>query len=97
MMAYTYNGTEYGEQVGTLHKTLFILIWSIAVLLNATSSILLCRVARGRPSWANILLLAIALNNMCILVLGITPGIISLFVFDMLYNVLGLCYYQSVI
>ena len=96
-MAYTYNGTEYGEQVGTLHKTLFILIWSIAVLLNATSSILLCQVARGRPSWANILILAIALNNMCILVLGITPGIVSLFVFNMLYNIQGLCYYQSMI
>ena len=64
MMAYTYNGTEYGEQVGTLHKTLFILIWSIAVLLNATSSILLCQLARERPSWANILLLAYLLTNL---------------------------------
>ena len=80
---------------GPLFIFVFVVLWVLALALNVTSSVLLWKETRSRPSWANILLLCIALIDVLVLICVITPAIIALFVSNLLKTTTGLCFFQG--
>ena len=80
---------------GPLFILVFVVLWMLALALNVTSSALLWKETRFRPSWANILLLCIALIDVLVLICVITPAIIALFVSNLLKTMTGLCFFQG--
>lgn len=83
--------------LGTTQKSLFFLFWATGVILNLTSTLLLIVAVKTKSSWANLLLLSLALTDTCVITLGTTPSIPTLFAYDLLYDAPILCNFQYVI
>ena len=90
------NETDQEELPGVMHKSIFTVLWIVALLLNATSTILLCKETRKRSSWANVLILSIALTDICALMFVVLPAIVAMFVHNIFQDIYGLCCFQGV-
>ena len=85
------------HNVGIAHTVVFCLLWATALLLNVTSFGLLCQAIKARCSWGNILVISISLSDTLVLILGLIPSLISLFINDLLHDAKGLCYFQYIV
>ena len=84
-------------EVTVTQKTAFITFWVIAVSLNAISSALLSVAVHRRKSCANILLLSMALTDIIVILLGLTPTVVTLFLNDLTHDGDILCYFQVIV
>uniref|UniRef100_A0A1X7UJH0 G-protein coupled receptors family 1 profile domain-containing protein n=1 Tax=Amphimedon queenslandica TaxID=400682 RepID=A0A1X7UJH0_AMPQE len=84
-------------EVPGFQKGLFVFFWLISIGLNTLCSALLMIAVHKRKSWANILLLSIALTGIAAVLLGMPLSIVSLFINDLLIDEGALCQYQVIV
>lgn len=84
-------------EVPGFQKGLFVFFWLISIGLNTLCSALLMIAVHKRKSWANILLLSIALTGIVAVLFGMPLSIVSLFIYDLLIDEGALCQYQVIV
>lgn len=94
----TNNDSMYDEDLGVITPvfiSVYITVWLTACILNSASLCVLCKEARDKLTWANILLCCIAVMDLLILFLVLVPSIVALFVEGVLFDSTSLCYFQG--
>ena len=78
------------------HKVVATSLVAIAFLLNAVCIMFTGRIAYHRPKWPNVLLVHVGIIDMCVLLLVLLPGTITLYLPETL-NLLQFCQFQGTV
>ena len=79
------------------YKVVFMGAWITALLLNLPSFFILLRVAYRKRSWPNVLVLYLNTSDLLVLLAGLIPSAIAMFVDGLLSTYLELCCYQAIV
>lgn len=96
MLNVTEDSNSTGGEVSLGHGVAFILVWYAALLLNAFNCLIMGRTAFVKRNWPNILVLALTMADTAMLLFGLVPAVVSIFVHRLLVDYPQLCYYQAI-
>ena len=83
------------SQIGGFQKAITIVLWCTALSLNFSNTILLWRATRKRSSWANVLLLLLAVVDLLCLIMVVVPMMLAAFMPSLLLSHSPLCHVQG--
>lgn len=85
------------QAISPAHQAVYGGVWFVALLVNVTNCFILGRTAYVQRSCPNVLCFMLTVADVWVMMAGLLPSVIALFVKNLLENYSGLCSYQAVI
>ena len=93
----TENSTSEEFALSAAHKVVFLGVWQVAFALNLLTCIFMGRIVHKKKNWPNILVFVLSLADLWILVAGLLPAVVAMFVNNLLSRYPQLCSYQAIV
>lgn len=90
------NSTGVTNAASELHKAVLTSVVTVALILNTVCVALTGRIASCKPQWPNILVVHIGVIDLCVLLLVLLPGTITLYLPEILHQI-HFCRFQGTV
>lgn len=85
------------QDISPAHRAVYGGVWFVALLVNVTNCVILGRTAYVQRTCPNVLCFVLTVADVWVMIAGLLPGVVALFMQGLLENYSGLCSYQAVI